>query len=370
MRFDTPFYLTRARRANDQQRLASRNTLESTPAMNFGFGAGSGLRPSRAFRLVSALASFSSLLLLGCESTEPDDGGPAGNILISDENNYESESALSIPTVETASATDLDICWTDVVTDIQCHDLDPEADLDNVALLRFLNLTEDQVEVKLTTEQLTQSEIDGYLEYNTGSGTCAKLSAMSFFGTPIEVEEQYVESQDQTYLLVLTEGITPGVGARTMMFIKPTSTSTNTTVDVQAGCGFLEFSADLVSAETLSIPREGPWVVDWRNVTRDGQGNPVSFSSIDGVLLGFYENLTVTELQSQIFDLELLATSLWEIDLKGGRTADLGQAKNRDDGSAFAGFTRTDGVWALALMCSACSNPAPIVLTIVEPGAD
>jgi hypothetical protein len=341
--------------------------------MNLGFGCARLRRvSSRTSLFVPLFGLLSGLALLaGCESTDPDPDGPSGNILITDDHNYRSESALSLPTVETASATDLDICWSDVSTDIQCHDLDPLADLDNVALLRFLHLTEDQVEVKLTTEQLTQPEIDGYLEHNTtGSSTCTKLSSLSFFGTPIEVEEEYVESDDQTYLLVFTEGTTPGVGARTMIFVKPTSESTNTSVNAQSACGFLDFSADLGSAEPLKIAREKPWVVDWRNVTRDGQGSPIAFESIDSVLLGFYENLTVDELQERIFDLEVLATTLWEVKLTGGRTADLAKAKARDGGGAFPGFTRTDGVWALGLICSTCSNPAPLLLAILEPAAE
>jgi hypothetical protein len=80
--------------------------------------------------------------------------------------------------------------------------------------------------------------------------------------------------------------------------------------------------------------------------------------------------MTVSEIEEQIFDLEILATTLWELELEGGKTADLAQAQARDGSGAFRGFTRTDGVWALGLMCSTCSNPAPVVLTILEPGAE
>jgi hypothetical protein len=33
----------------------------------------------------------------------------------------------------------------------------------------------------------------------------------------------------------------------------------------------------------------------------------------------------------------------------------------------FAGFSRNDGIWALGLLCTTCQNPAPVVLTILEP---
>ncbi len=311
-------------------------------------------------------------LSTACENTdgtEGSDDGERGNIWLVDANNYRSMSSLSIPTVETGSGTDLDICWSNVIDDIQCHEVAPQADIDNVALLRFLNLTEEEVELKLTSGELAQSEIDGYLEYNTDhASTCTKLSSMSFFGTAIEIEEEYVESSDRTYLLVFTEGTTPGVGARAMTFAKPTAASANTMVEGLPGCGMLDFSADLSSIEAVPVETSGPWVVGWRDVTRDSQGGEIVFENIDGVLLGFYGGMTAAELQGQILDLELIATSLWEIELTGGKIADLAQAESRSDGSKFTGF-EGDGTWVLGLMCSACQKPSPIVLAILDPGA-
>jgi hypothetical protein len=322
--------------------------------------------------LASSLACVAALLG-ACESTSGGgaDDGARGNVLLRDEHNYRSTSSLSIPTVETASASDLDICWNDVVSDIQCHDLAPQSDLDTVALLRFLHLSEEEVEVELTSGQLAQSDLDGYAEYLTDhESTCAQLSAMTFFGTPIDLEEEYVESDDHVYLLLFTEGTNPGIGARSMIFVRPTASSTNTTVAAQSGCGFLEFSADMSSAEAVSIPAEGPWVIDWRDVTSDSQGNAIAFQGIDSVLLGFFEGMTVPELEAQILDLELIATSLWEVELTGGRTADLQRARGRDGSGLFPGFQRErDGVWLLALMCSACQNPSPMMLAVLEPGA-
>ena len=331
-----------------------------------------GRRKTASVYLLSLLCVGS--WLSGCESTdvgdEPDDAA-RGNVLLRDEHNYRSSASLSIPSIDTAAATDLQICWTDVISDLQCHDVAPQSDLDNVALLRFLRLSEEEVEDRLTASQLAQSEIDGYLEYNTDhESTCTTLSSLSFFRTEIEIEEEYVEDSDHTHMLLFAAGTTPGVGARTMIFVRPTSSSTNTTVNAVPGCGLLDFSADLSSVEAVAIPADGPWVVDWRNVTRDGQGNEIVFQNIDGVLLGFYAGLTVSELEQQIMDLELIATSLWEIELGGGRTADLAAAQGRENGGSFPGFGGdADGVWLLGLMCSTCQNPAPVVLAVLEPSA-
>lgn len=315
-------------------------------------------------------------LLSACESGDAMDGARSddtrGNVRLRDEHNYSSQSSLSIPAIETASAADLDICWEDVVSDLQCHELEPQHDLDTLALLRFAHLSEDEVEQELTSGQLAQSEVDGYADYVLDhESTCAKLSSLTFFDTPIDLKEEYVESDDRTYLLLLTKGTTPGVGARTLVFLRPSANEPNTDVDVHTGCGMLEFSADLSSVEPLEVPADGPWVIDWRDITRDGQGNDVVFEAIDGIQLGFFAGKTIAELEEQILDLELIATASWTIALEGGRKADLAKARGRNGGGAFSGFDRDEeGVWLLGLMCSSCQNPAPIVLAILEPVAE
>src|SRR5262245_51711060 len=183
--------------------------------------------------------------LAGCGSAASP-GDPRGNLLLRDANNYTTTASLTIPVVETAAATDVDICWTGVVSDLQCHPVSATADLDNVALLRISHLSKQQVQVRLAAGTLSQSDVAGYLDLHTDhASTCAKLSQLSFFGTLIDVPSQYIESTDYTYLLLFTKGTTPGLGARSMVFLQPTASSANTKVDGSTGCGLLDFSADL-----------------------------------------------------------------------------------------------------------------------------
>jgi hypothetical protein len=318
--------------------------------------------------IVAALFSF------GCGSDDSDGktgSGNRGTIVLEDRNNYSSESSLTIPTVETVSGLDVDVCWTDAVKDLQCHELEPQAGLDNMSMLRFLHLTTTEVAAKLTAGQLPQSAVDGYSDYHTDhESTCTKLSSLSLFGTKFELSEEYVESSDRVYLLILSKGTTPGVGARTMTFLKPSEASTNTKVDVPPGCGMLDFSADLGTAKPVTVPAKAPWTVDWQDVTIDGQGNAIAYESIDRLLVGFFEGKTVADLEAQIFDIESIATSLWELPLKGGRKADLALTRERTSGESFTGFERTDGVWLLGLTCSTCQNPQPVVLSVLDPGAN
>ena len=304
-------------------------------------------------------------LLAACGTSSSD---PTGMVLIRDENNYLSTSSLSVPTVETAPATDLEICWSNIATDIQCHPVVPTADIDNVGFVRLLHLTQPEVEAQLISGELSQSKVAGYVQLLTDhNATCGKLSQFSFFGTPLDVAAEYQEKSDETYMMLFAHGTQLGVGARVMMFLKPTATSTNTRVDAPSGCGLLDFTADLTTPKALAIPTAGPWKVDWRNVTRNGQGAPVAFEFIDRLLIGFYQGLTVADIQAKFFDIETLATSLWELPLTGGTVANLANAVERGSSAHFAGFTPTDGVWLLGLFCSTCSNPAPLVLTVVAP---
>jgi hypothetical protein len=310
------------------------------------------------------LLFFLSALASACGS--PNDGF----IVLQDENNYRSTASLSVPTVETASATDLDICWTNTTSDLLCHQVLPATDIENVGLLRLRNLTQPQIEAKLVSGTLAMANVDGYVQYSTDPvTTCMKLSQFSFFGTAADVATLYVASTVRTYLLVFAHGMQPGVGARAMTFIKPTATSTNTRVDAPAGCGLIDFTADLSGLKHVVVSTNGPWTVDWGKVTTNGQGDSVAYTSIDRLLVGFYQGMTVADLQAKFFDIELLATSLWDLSVKGGHTAELGQAVERGSGALFPGFARTDGIWMLALLCSTCQNPAPVALTILDPGA-
>lgn len=312
-----------------------------------------------------ALAAFAALHSYGCGSdAEPQSS--RGAVMLRDENNYSSMSSLSIPVVETAVG-DLDICWKNATKDLQCHDVDPAADLDNVSLLRFLHLSEAEVEQKLTSGQLSQSQVDGYLDFKTDHDSmCTKLSTLSFFGTKIDVADEYVESDDRKYMLIFSKGTTPGVGARTMTFIEPTETSTNTVVDAPEGCGMLDYQANLEDATPVTVDAKPP-LIDWQDVTLDGQRNAIAYQSIDRLMLGFFQDASVKQLQDQIFDIEQIATSLWELPLTGGRKADLAFAEERTTHELFTGFDRTDGVWLLALLCSTCQNPQPVVLAVLEP---
>ncbi len=324
--------------------------------------------PFRRTRVERAVLGCALVAACGGSSEPPPSTAPRAPVALYDGNNYRAVASLSIPTIETAPARDLDLCFDRVTTDVQCHELEPLTDIDNVGLLRIFHLGEDEIEAKLAHDELSQSEVDGYVDYQTDhTTTCAKLSNLSFFETEVALAEEYVESADRTYLLLFATGKAAGRGARSMVFIRPVEGSTNTRVDAPAGCGIVDFEADLASAAPVVVPKRGPFSLEWRGVSVNGLGNPFAHGGVDRLLLGFYAGMSVTDVEARVFDLELIATELYDLRL-GSRSADLGLATERATGAPFTGIERDeDGTWVLGLLCSTCQSPAPLLLSVLTP---
>ena len=218
------------------------------------------------FRLVCCLSVLVPLAAnCGGGSDNPDGGGmvqPVGNVVMRDQNSYTSVSSLTIPTVQTASGADLQICWGDIVKDILCHNVTATTDINNVGFLQIPGMSKAVVSEKLAKGTLSQNDVV-YREFNTtASSTCANLSQFAFGSTVVPATD-YVTSTSKTYMLLFSTGTTPGSGAKTMLFLDPVGTSTSTMVAATAdSCSILSFQANLTTPTPLSIPMNGEWVVD------------------------------------------------------------------------------------------------------------
>jgi len=324
------------------------------------------IRPmKRALWIVTALS-------VGCGGSGGGGPAPEGNVVLRDENNYTSQSTLTIPVVQTAPGADLEICWDAVMKDILCHDIVPATDIDNVSFLQIQNMSKAQIETKLALGQLTTSQVKIYRDFHvdqTGTTTCTKLSTLSFGGTAAIPAQDYVEGAGNKYLLLFANGTTPGTGTRTMTFIEPVATATATAVAAPDGCSsnILDFNADLTTPKPLAIPTAGPWKLDWSLITQDSMGNNVIFQNLDEVMLGFYQGKSVADLQADFLNIETSATVLYQMPVPlGTKFVDLANAKDAS-GAAFNGFDRSDGTWAVAVLCSKCQVPAPVAMSILQP---
>jgi hypothetical protein len=325
---------------------------------------------------IAASARVAAALAAVACSEASNDPAPAATepepVLIQDANNYRATGSLSIPNVVTASGADLEICWSELESDLLCHGVAPGSEIDNVGFLRISRFDRAEVEARIAADDLPQSAVDGYVEFPTSDGeTCTKLSSFSFFETTIDLEKEYVASDDRNYLMLFTTGTNAGIGARSLLFLEPRADSEVRRVEARPGCGMLEFSADLASAEPLVVPEKGPWRIDWGDLVHNGLGNEVWVSSIDRALLAFYAERSLADIEARIFDLETSASELYEITLAGESVTELGFARETTTGAEFSGFERDqEGIWLFGLLCGTCKNPAPVLLSVIAPRAE
>jgi hypothetical protein len=329
----------------------------------------------------SCLAAIASAavgsLLPACESTSDgkDGGGAHGSIIINDANNYKATSSLTIPRVQTAPGVDLKICWGDMKKDFLCHDVVPATDINSLSFLQVQKLSEQQVESDLGTGQSFADAVIPRV-YHTSqapSATCTTLSAFALDPAPVPPKNPVIPTQDYTvannkiYMVLFSTGTALGTGSKSMLFLEPTESSTVTTVNAVAdSCSILDFKAD-ISQVSIPVPANGPFVVDWGQLKTDGLQNEVLYSDIDKLQLGFYQNMTITDLEAHFLDLDRIATTFYELPLSGTvKQADLTSAATAG-GAKFGGFAQTDGIWAVALRCGGCEVPAPVAVAILNP---
>ena len=334
--------------------------------MNFG-----SERARSAWPTTRAMAFLSSLsLLAACETTDPKpDGGLKvnGDIVIADVNNYKLANTLTIPRVQTANQADLQICWDGLTKDLLCHAVSPVDDIGSVTFLQIKDLSEADVQKDLSTGKTFSESLYNSASYKvekSPGSTCASLSSFSG-NNPLVPTRDYVAGSNFVYMLLFATGTHLGVNSKSMMFIEPTGTDTK--VSAPSGCGIGVFKADLTTIAWVHAPKDGRHVADWSQVTTDGLGNKYLYSDIDTLQLGFYQGETTATLQENFVNLDRIATRFYEMSLSGAASADLTGATSKTDGP-FKGFDSTDeGVWALALRCSGCQSPAPVIVAILEP---
>jgi len=318
---------------------------------------------------------------LSCDGASDDGGSLDADVLISEDNNYTATSVLNLPTILTASGEDIELCFDNVTTDLQCHAVDPEEDIAAVVVTKFVGKTKEEIADMLGRGGLETTDVFGVHKGDVDGTTCVSLSEMTGLvaSDAFEFETEYTAGDENGmevhYVAVFgARSNFTSPGAITLAFIEPTEGETNTVVNAVPGCDpntdppMLVFTPDIASAEPLKAPEDGPWVIGWGDIETDGLGNEFGPLQPDRLLLGFYEGMTPEDLEANIFELESMATDLWELELDGQDAADLAEAVHRDDDSKFEGFSDYgDGTWIVAILDSMAQNPAPQVLTLLDP---
>jgi hypothetical protein len=280
--------------------------------------------------------------------------------------NYTYGGTVNIPVIETAAGVNIEVCFDQLSSDMQCHDTDPATDVVNVGLTRVPGLTPAEINKKIANDTLRQEDTTGYVDVRTNGKTCVNTEDMSFLGTPLNVPQEYYDGA--IYLLFLSESEQPGVGNRMVVMLEPKDASDVKHVDIPNGCGILDFTADLSSAESKMVCSKSSTKVDWSDVDTNGLGSPFTPSSVDQLVIAHYNDMTTADLEKNFFDLRLLADEEWTLETGGEESANLKDATNAS-GDNFDAFEST-GLYLLALNLTSSPNPAPKFLTVLTPEAE
>lgn len=288
---------------------------------------------------------------------------PSPEIALSDSNNYLFSGSLDITGYPLAAPGDPLIDWSAVDTDLLGHPLDPATEILTAAVVVFEQLSEAEVEEALATDSLDMADVTIYVSVNPEGATQAYLSEFTLMGNDIDVESYFVEGTG-TWLLILTDTLEVGVGARMAAFLEPTASSKETMANITNESATLNLDVDMSQLEPLVVPTETVDLqLDWSGLSRNGRGTEWVENTVDRVMIAHFADKSPADLQERFTDLELLADPIWNFDIIGGDSADLGELAAKDP--SFTG-TSTEGTWAMALVCTSCANPAPPFFTILQ----
>ncbi len=294
------------------------------------------------------------LWLLGCTSPPV--------LELRDENNYSYTNTIDLQVAGVQSAADILVDWSALTEDLQLHDVDPANDIDNAFLISFPGMSESELEEVIAADALTQQMTDVIATFeNVGSATSAHLSEFLIFGTNPFDPLTYFLDESGYWLIRLTTDLNNTRMAK-LMQIRADGTDS---VSIRSDCGKVNFNADIQGAVPLDGAAKGIESLDWSLVALDAAGGLFNPLAVNRLILARYETATVADLETQFFDIELIADGMWEATISGGSTTlELSALTAVADGSAFPGLD--SGLYLVALQNTLGTNPAPLYLAVLD----
>jgi hypothetical protein len=346
----------------------------------------SSVRASRALNYFLAPVLLGSATLLGAcgDGTGSNDGtggsgaggGTGGNtVTLTQDNNFKATSTLAVTKVDVAPGQDITLDWSMLTKDIQNHSLNPAMDINQVTLVPAAG-TPEQVQQWLATGQLTSGRIasSGTFGFNPAAGTTsARLSQFTATGSTVAFKLDSFKAQDGvTYLVTFATGARLGYGSRTMVFLNPLTGNTTQNVVVTNDTTKLTYTADLHDLKQPTFDPTTSPTFDWSAITKDGQD--IDVGDVTSILLGFYKDRTIPQLEMGFLNLQESSESTggptrsWQLGINGVTRANFAGAPGRAQEGPFVNFSTTDtGIWLMGMFCSNCQNPAPVIVTILDP---
>lgn len=298
---------------------------------------------------------------------------------LTDDTNYSFSSTLTIERKLLKDKTDLTFDWGAVTRDFYGESLDPAADIDTV-LISLWSLTPDELEADLNRDSLSRSDNEGaIMVYPDGTSTSTNLLSFGLLGEPLPDPDEiwkrfdtsrpdYQFPQDQhTFLLMASTGVALGRDARMLAIFNVAPSSTETELALTNDSTHLDFSVDLARAKPLRVPAGTPSIaIDWSEMTVNALGNEYLPTEITEAVVAHFTTSALADLERDFLHLESSAAGWWSGPVNSGTSIDLGTLTDAT-GTAFPGID-DQGTWLAALFCTtACNNPAPWSIAILEP---
>lgn len=295
-----------------------------------------------------------SLALLGA-CADP----PCARCVVEDDQNFRYTADLSVAAYSVRPSQDVHLDWSGLSSDIHGHARNPLQDLPGAWILALPRLTEAEVETALETDTLLQWDLGGMASCDAHDAGCV-LSDFGLNGTLGNYD--WFREGTGTWLVFVTSPLE--AGGQGLAFLRPDSGSTAEEVRIEPDSDTLRVDVDFRGARPVRVPAGEPEVrLDLGGLTRDGLGNPLYLPGLDQLAVGRYD-ASLRDLEERVFDLVPVADAVWSMPMDGSGEVDLAGLEGDEP---WVGVERGD-TWLLAAWCSACINPAPRVVLVLEAG--
>lgn len=300
-----------------------------------------------------------ALALVGCS-------GGSGDLVFEDANNFEYKGLVTLESVEVQSKADFCADWSAVTTDLRGRVFDP-AKIEDVYLLE-LDLTQAEVEAKIAANTLVQSDAatQWINERTDGTDMTVCASEFSIIGNSLDTgpDGPLDENPAQTWLMSLVDIVDGVTDVLTSVFVVPTDASSDHDVVFTDDSSHLDLQTlDIASKPPIETKADlSAYTLDWSAVTTDVNGQAFEPLNGDRLLVARYDAADATAIEDSFLTLDESAAEKWTWDVFGKTDADL--MLPDINGETFTGFT-TDGVWLVAISCSTCTSPVPLLLSVV-----
>ena len=294
------------------------------------------------------------LFLMGCIAD-------SAEIVLSDSQNYLFESILSADSEPVPAGEDTLVDWSALNQDLLGVDIDPVSDINQLSIIRFPRLSQEEVLDGINNDSLKQSDLSGYVEYEpTGGELSAMFSDFSIQGTYVEPSEE-IQTDMGTFVIIANTGNTL---TRMLQFFEPQNGASETTVALKPSSASIDYTIDIEAGEAVVPERAERYLLSWDTLTTNGAGNELALNQIDTLMVGGFSQ-SVSQIEGDFLGIEQLADKLYIANVSGVLSYDLSKITD-DSGGAFEGFSE-DYLWLVALRCSLCVNPAPPFLALIQP---